>query len=166
MLFGKHKLMREGARAEAVVTAARQYGGHTAGASEAAGRTLPVGYHVTLRVRFDDGSTVEVARKADLYGRVTEGDILPVRYDPEDHSKIEVDEPALRAQSDAADAERAQAKQARVSDRERQLAPGAAPPAAASDPVERLEKLADLRDRGVLTDAEFAAQKATILSEG
>jgi hypothetical protein len=36
---------------------------------------------------------------------------------------------------------------------------------APSDPLERLQKLADLHDRGVLTDAEFAAEKAKILSE-
>ena len=35
----------------------------------------------------------------------------------------------------------------------------------APDPAERLGKLADLHDRGVLTDEEFAAQKAKILSE-
>jgi hypothetical protein len=40
---------------------------------------------------------------------------------------------------------------------------GAKPPA--KDPVEQLTKLADLRDRGVLTDEEFAAQKAKILGE-
>ena len=34
-----------------------------------------------------------------------------------------------------------------------------------SDPIERLAKLADLKERGVLTDAEFAAQKAKILGE-
>jgi hypothetical protein len=39
------------------------------------------------------------------------------------------------------------------------------PPAAApsSDPVERLTELAELRDRGVLTDEEFAAAKAKVL---
>jgi hypothetical protein len=37
--------------------------------------------------------------------------------------------------------------------------------AGSTDPVERLEKLADLRDRGALTDAEFAAEKAKILAE-
>ena len=39
------------------------------------------------------------------------------------------------------------------------------PPAAApsTDPVDRLSELADLRDRGVLTDAEFAAAKAKVL---
>jgi hypothetical protein len=39
----------------------------------------------------------------------------------------------------------------------------ASPPAA--DPLNELAKLADLRDRGVLTDAEFQAQKAKILAE-
>jgi putative oligomerization/nucleic acid binding protein len=36
---------------------------------------------------------------------------------------------------------------------------------AAEDPTEKLSKLADLHQRGVLTDDEFATQKAKILSE-
>ena len=36
----------------------------------------------------------------------------------------------------------------------------------ASDPVERLSKLADLKDRGVLSEAEFEAEKAKILGDG
>jgi Short C-terminal domain len=32
------------------------------------------------------------------------------------------------------------------------------------DPLERLQKLADLHDRGALTDAEFASEKAKILN--
>jgi hypothetical protein len=44
--------------------------------------------------------------------------------------------------------------------------PGAgAAPAADSDRLDRLGKLADLHDRRVLTDAEFAAEKAKILNE-
>jgi hypothetical protein len=37
--------------------------------------------------------------------------------------------------------------------------------ASSSDPIEGLEKLADLHDRGVLTDAEFAAAKAKLLGD-
>jgi Short C-terminal domain len=40
------------------------------------------------------------------------------------------------------------------------------PPAAAApvaDPIEQLQKLAALKDQGILTDEEFAAQKAKIL---
>ena len=44
-------------------------------------------------------------------------------------------------------------------------APAPAPAAApAADPIEQLTKLAQLRDSGVLTDAEFQAQKAKILA--
>jgi hypothetical protein len=35
--------------------------------------------------------------------------------------------------------------------------------APARDPIEQLKGLAELREQGVLTDAEFAAQKAKIL---
>jgi hypothetical protein len=39
-----------------------------------------------------------------------------------------------------------------------------AAPAAAPDPIEQLKELAALKEQGVLTDAEFAAQKAKILA--
>jgi hypothetical protein len=41
-------------------------------------------------------------------------------------------------------------------------APEAAP--AAPDPIAQLKELAALRDQGILTDEEFAAQKAKILN--
>jgi hypothetical protein len=39
--------------------------------------------------------------------------------------------------------------------------PEPAPPAA--DPIEQLKQLAELKDQGILTEEEFAAQKAKIL---
>ena len=39
----------------------------------------------------------------------------------------------------------------------------AAPAAAAVDPIEQLTKLAELKNQGILTEAEFATQKARIL---
>ena len=39
----------------------------------------------------------------------------------------------------------------------------AAPPEPAADPIEQLQQLADLKERGILTDEEFAAQKQRIL---
>jgi hypothetical protein len=44
--------------------------------------------------------------------------------------------------------------------------PMATPPAAAAggDPLDKLKELADLKDRGVLSEAEFAAQKAKLLT--
>jgi hypothetical protein len=44
-------------------------------------------------------------------------------------------------------------------------APAPAPAApAAPDMITQLEQLADLKDKGILTDEEFAAQKAKILA--
>jgi hypothetical protein len=39
------------------------------------------------------------------------------------------------------------------------------PPPPAPDPVSQLKDLAELKSQGVLTDAEFAAQKAKILGQ-
>jgi hypothetical protein len=45
-----------------------------------------------------------------------------------------------------------------------QQAPAAPAPAApAADPIQQLKDLAALKDQGVLTEAEFAAQKAKLL---
>jgi membrane protease subunit (stomatin/prohibitin family) len=44
-----------------------------------------------------------------------------------------------------------------------QAPPAAAPAPAAPDPIEQLEKLGELRDKGVLTEAEFEEQKAQLL---
>ena len=38
------------------------------------------------------------------------------------------------------------------------------PPPAAPDPIEQLTQLAELKNQGILTDAEFQAQKARILA--
>jgi hypothetical protein len=43
-------------------------------------------------------------------------------------------------------------------------APPAAPAAAAPDPIAQLKELAELKEQGVLTEDEFAAQKAKILN--
>ena len=45
----------------------------------------------------------------------------------------------------------------------RRRAPAPAPAAAAPDPIEQLRQLGQLHEQGVLTDQEFAAQKAKIL---
>jgi hypothetical protein len=55
---------------------------------------------VRVGVSFDDGSTSESASKLDSYdvGKHREGDLVPVRCDPRDHSKIAIDVPALAAE--------------------------------------------------------------------
>ena len=41
--------------------------------------------------------------------------------------------------------------------------PAPAPAAPAEDPIEQLKELAALKEQGILTDEEFAAQKAKVL---
>jgi hypothetical protein len=45
-----------------------------------------------------------------------------------------------------------------------QYAPPPAPAAPAPDPIQQLKDLADLKTQGILTEDEFAAQKAKILA--
>jgi Short C-terminal domain len=52
---------------------------------------------------------------------------------------------------------------------QQQYAPAPAPapsPAPAPDPIAQLKDLADLKSQGILTDAEFEAQKAKVLASG
>jgi hypothetical protein len=101
------------------------------------------GCKLTLRVHFEDGTTSEFSttkRTIDLGGGVvTEGDILPVRYEPSDRSQIELDVDAIKAQ--AAAAESAQ-KEAAIARAEAQLA-GTPPPAGPSGSVTSFEQSAN-----------------------
>jgi hypothetical protein len=73
------------------------------------------------------------------------GQTVPVKVDPANPTSLTVD---LAGFATAAGA-----------------TPGATPIVPSQSPAERLERLAGLRDRGILTESEFAAQKARILAE-
>ena len=91
----RKKLLREGARANGVVTESEDvnltYGGFSA-------------HQLVLEVHFPDGSQTELREKVQvadigvLRGQV--GDVLPVRYDPEDPSDAVIDVPALQAEAE------------------------------------------------------------------
>jgi hypothetical protein len=53
-----------------------------------------------VRVQFDDGSTSEATLSAWNHelARALVGDLIPVRYDPADRSKIEIDSEVMKAQ--------------------------------------------------------------------
>jgi hypothetical protein len=57
-----------------------------------------------------------------------------------------------------------QQQQQQYAQPEPQYAPPPPAPEPEADPYAQLEKLADLKARGILTDAEFEAQKAKILA--
>ena len=94
-MFKKGKPVHDGASAQAIVTAAMREGGFVGG-----GGVSAIQYRLELRVSFDDGSTADtectvggMIRGTDLV--FAEGDIVPVRYDATDRSKIEVDVAAM-----------------------------------------------------------------------
>jgi len=93
------------------------------------------------------------------------GQQLAVIFDPEDHDKVMLDE-SQEAQTSAALAGTglmaAMQQQQQALNANMGLGVG---PAGSQDPVDKLEKLQDLKEKGALTDAEFAAQKARILGE-
>ena len=85
-MFDKHKLSRDGAQAHALVLEKKIY------ATEVdSGMTSACRYQ--LRVEFEDGSTTEISRRAFGHALASAGvgDLIPVRYDPADCSKIELD---------------------------------------------------------------------------
>ncbi len=192
-MFGGHKkLYAEGAQAEGQVI----YFGWESSACW--------NYHLTVRVKLPDGSSSEFKTgniSKDDYGTLFEGAVVPVRYDPSNHSKVALDLPALKArqaQSKAAEQGALDAQFANLGTagtpgggggsgiaglgdlgalKAQVLAAAAQNPGSvidlrspssdgsATDPVERLEKLAALKQQGLLSDAEFEAAKAKVLGE-
>jgi Short C-terminal domain/Protein of unknown function (DUF3592) len=166
--LGNKKLYKEGALTEGLVV-------HRSDTTEG------INYHVTIRVKFPDGTTTEFKKWLDWHdvGQLHVGSVVPVRYDPSDHSKVVLDVPALEechAKADAAGKAQLDAQFARLGEpssvRTAAENPGwvvnlssGSSRQSASDPVDRLAKLADLKERGVLSDEEFAAEKAKILGE-
>jgi hypothetical protein len=159
-------------------------------------------WKLKLRVKPSDEPAFEVEIKDgwDQFGSPRAGSLVPVLYDPENHSKVVLDESpqaaidsvvaeseekAVAAGADAGAASAmADLSREALADPEafrRRMfamrqgggpvvagagdAPTAEPPEATRDPVEELTKLADLRDRGVLSDEEFEQQKRRILGQ-
>jgi Short C-terminal domain len=201
---GKKKLFSEGAQTEGVVMRARAVVNPL---------TVDPGYEVVVRAKFPDGSTTEFTQGhvasggwlwAQSVGTPFVGQVVPVRYDPSDHSKIAVDLPVLEERLKQAKAAEQAQLDAQVEHLGEPGSQGPGGPAAqalgglggggdlkaqllqmaaqnagsvidlrssqpqaesASDPVDRLAKLAAMKDQGLLSDAEFAAAKAKILGE-
>jgi hypothetical protein len=98
-MLGKGKLLREGVEAQGLVI-------ESIIASSRDGGTVDK-YKVKVRIQFDDGSTAEISSKLFRHkvGYHYEGAILPIRYDAQDRSKIEIDVPTLEARFEARTAE-------------------------------------------------------------
>ena len=91
-MFDEHRLLKHGAATQGVVTshkeiAADQYG-------------YERDYSIRVRVRFPDGGETEIHHRWMTHAKVgglRVGDKVPVRYDPDDHTKVVIDMPALEA---------------------------------------------------------------------
>jgi hypothetical protein len=96
-VFEKRKLMKDGLQAQALVLEKKAYA-----SGVETGRASACRYK--LQVKFEDGSTTEITRRVWTHkladARV--GDLIPVRYDPDDRDTIEIDRVAVEAQREAA----------------------------------------------------------------
>lgn len=183
-MFGhEKKLLEQGAQAQGVITqvSKRMQGGLNAQGVR--------GYDLFIQAHFDDGSThplwVPKLRPHDLQisesswdaadekvvvsdwdaidDKVVVGAVVPVRYDPEDHTKLVIDYPAFKvallaaiaprrasaeaAQNDAIARGEAQIVGGTVTEPEPIAAADAQAAPASVDVADQLAKLADLRDR-------------------
>lgn len=134
---------------------------------------------VTVKVEPEGEPAFEVTFKQAFPDLVFPNSAVKVIYDPNDHSKIAVlDGQVFRWGRPGEEHQQVVFKidgEGVSIDGKQVLDPGslsgqvrqglerigAAP--AAADPVDQLSKLADLHDRGALTDEEFAAEKAKLL---
>ena len=147
-MFDKHKLIRDGAQAQALVLERKVLA--TAGNPGPANAC-----RYKLRVKFEDGSTLETSCRA--FGvklaRATVGDVIPVRYDPADRSKIKLDRDAILEQQKV-DARKWQDEAIARGEQSLGLSSKATPSIAAADP--RAPDTGDLRIGD--TDRELIAE--------
>jgi hypothetical protein len=120
------RLVRQGHQGEAVIVEVT--------ADRAKGRIGGIyGWQVTLRVKFADGSTADYGRYLEA-GAVTDGSgrslldpapgvTLPIRYDPANRSKVEIDTAALAQQYVVAAAKERSQQDVAVQSAERDLNP-------------------------------------------
>jgi hypothetical protein len=181
------QLEENGKRANATVIEIAEKGMAVTRGAEGVVANTELALKAHLRVQPDDEPEFEVKKRFSFPQMAVPGagQTVPVLYDPQDHDKIIVDY-TPEAQEGAAFAaagidpnqisqlmEQAQQMQAQAGQMQGGMPgmgqmPGMSPPAPAqpqADPVEQLEKLAKLKESGALTDAEFEAEKAKILSQ-
>jgi hypothetical protein len=121
--------------------------------------------HYTLRVEPEGEAPFEVnlAIRADQLkvNRWRLGPSVPVLYDPGDHDRVAFDTAALQSSGAG---RRHHIENLVGSGQKGYTAATSGPAVPQGAEVEQLKQLADLRDRGVLTDAEFVAEKAKLLA--
>jgi hypothetical protein len=162
----RERLLEHGARADAEVLEVKERPWVTR-------KPGAIGAFGTYRLKLQVNALGQPAFEAELtdqwrdMGEPAVGERVPVLYDPDHPSKLVLDDKPGRYR--LADPLRG-APATTFDDPElavlSELDNGLGATPSGPSQLEQLAQLADLRDRGVLSDDEFAAQKAKILSEG
>ena len=162
MRYGDRRLVKRGTQGTAKVLTAKETS-WAMSAGEYEGIGAPSVWKYGLQVDVSGKDPYETT----LYvcAHLRSGDTVPVYVSPHNSKRVTVDLKALGA---ARDAELRSEGTRRVTAggtviRER---PARHPAAPTVDVADELTKLADLRDRGVLSDAEFESQKGKLLGAG
>lgn len=132
--------------------------------------------HIPIEVHPREGEPYQVDyvfSAARMKAAVSVGMEVAVKVHPSDPNKIAVQWDAQKACIAAAGGDMAAVQQglantysgAADAAMRQAMANQGATPAAKADPAERLKKLGELKESGVLTDEEFEAKKAEILKE-
>jgi hypothetical protein len=123
-----HKLLKDGERGRGVITERRD---QAAESSASHSSTL---FEVHGHIKFSDGTEAGFSSEmlnSRKVGSLQEGAIVPVRYDPSDHSKVVLDIPALedqeRARMEQDQAFLEERKQQRIADADAHVGPGNEP---------------------------------------
>ncbi len=94
-----HKLLTEGEQGQGVVTKRHDQ------ATESGTHSFSILFEIEGHIKFPDGTETEFKSEwlsSHKVGDIQEGEIVPVRYDPADHSKVVLDVVALEEKKSAA----------------------------------------------------------------
>jgi hypothetical protein len=163
-----------GSEAWATVLVSKQQWTSSGGSNVSPGQAGSFTIHQKLKLRVEpdgeapfEATVKQVFNDSQGWPVPQEGWSVPVIYDPNDHSKlvIDLDKMPVRPGVDRDEAiARHERAMAQLQDPGIVATSSPAQGRVALGVADALTKLADLRDRGVLSDAEFEAQKAKILA--
>jgi hypothetical protein len=160
MLRSKHRLIRDGAQGEAAVVGEQRRGAGTRDWRQ----------YIDARFETADGSVVEFTGHIPRFDLGNDflkvGDLVPVRYDPDDHRQIALDIPRLKAQIAARAAGSEPVAPAASGATVAGIRPGAGLLPLTADAVaaalDAMAELGELHYREALSDDEYTAEKTKL----
>jgi hypothetical protein len=161
-VFGKLNVARDGERGQAVVLKADRHGGVSG-----AGGVSAVTYDLELRAHFEDGTSVDFSQHVGNAFKgagagFSVGDVVPTRFDPKNHERIEVDMRAIHAREEE-DQRQAEANEAdRAARIDARLAEGKLPPMKGSEALKAGVELEQRLASGAISQEQFEAERDAI----